>query len=748
MVNKNIKKLKKYLFLISILFFFITFSHLMYNYLYSWAKMVPVKWGTISEWLIWKFPSLNPLLETYWNNEYILNLLYRSLLKFDIKKWKIAWDIANCDISSLSNIECVINEDAKWSNGKNITSEDIISTYQLIKETKLNDKIYTLIKDTEIETKDNIITFKNKTPSIKFLDVFFQPILNKDFIDTLSSKSIKWNFWTDKWIYSWEFTLENTSYDSTLWISKITLEKNKYFSKWNLEKMYLYIFPNINSLEKNKQLINVFNDEFNSIWESIFRLESYKYTLPQFVWLFLNKENIKNTDLRTFILNKVKSENLVSLLWKANYQVINNPYLTEESLNKEPKNKNFDSIMSSLWYNKKSKLLEEISKKWNLEEDKTTQETEENKTTETPKTFEELQKDSKYIYSPDYVDLYNFVTKDNILLKWKTFENNVDAVYINDYKLQGFSKWDKEFYYRIKTSYNNFKKWINNYKIYFEKDWKKEFKEEIWFILNENKTELENDKNKFIKDLEETQKDKIKNEEIKKEKAENKEVQKEIEKEKLEKQIEEIVKLDENKYYNKDLKVFSLKLYYLNTEKYFEKTANFIKNSLKEIWIETELVPIELKELKSTLDKKEDYDMILIWVNLWYFDFNIFPFFHSGQAQEWEKYNFSNIKNTNLDSLLLELKENFYDKEKTNNLEKKVLAILKNEQVIKTLYTPKINLLIDKNIKIWEHPDRLTNTNLRTEIIENSYVKSEQIIDFENKSFLWFFKYLFTKIYE
>jgi hypothetical protein len=44
------------------------------------------------------------------------------------------------------------------------------------------------------------------------------------------------------------------------------------------------------------------------------RLKSYKYTLPQFVSLFINQNKIQNIDLRNFILNKINNENLVKLL--------------------------------------------------------------------------------------------------------------------------------------------------------------------------------------------------------------------------------------------------------------------------------------------------------------------------------------------------------------------------------------------------------------------------------------------------
>jgi len=48
-------------------------------------------------------------------------------------------------------------------------------------------------------------------------------------------------------------------------------------------------------------------------------------------------------------------------------------------------------------------------------------------------------------------------------------------------------------------------------------------------------------------------------------------------------ELNKVSKLDENIYYDKDLNPFTLRLYYLNTERALEQTAYFIKNSLKEL---------------------------------------------------------------------------------------------------------------------------------------------------------------------
>lgn len=754
MITQKIKKIKKYLFLISIMFFVLTLWHLTYSYLYSDSKNLPVKWWTISDAIIWNFPALNPLVPLYsdGNEKYIIHLLYRSILKYDIDQQKIVWDIANCDISSLVNIECIINENAKWSNWENITAEDILSTYQLIRETNSNKVLISLLQDTDIEAKENVIVFKNKRKDINFLNVFLQPILNKKFIDSLSEESITWNFPINGWIYSWKFVIEKVTEDENLWITKLILQKNEFYDKSNISKIIINIFPDINSFKKNYQAVNVFSDSDNHIWNSIYKFQNYKYTLNSFVWLFLNQNKITNINLRNYILNKIDNSKLLKVLWEENNEEVLNPFFTKEIISKEPGNKNFDSVMASIWYKKKSSLMKELVPIKNNTENKEEKidKPEEVKNDEIimPEdlSISRYQKDSKTIKSPEYVDLYNFITKDDVLLRW-TNPTNTSAVYINDYKLANFKAWTWEFYYRLKESIGNLKAWLNTYKIYFEIWGKKEFQEEITFVYYHDKEKLkQEEKNLAIslykKEIEEKnknqkveQKNEQKIEEKKEETKENKEL------------IEKLNKLDESLYYNKDFVAFTLKLYYINDwKKETTDTVNFIINSLKELWITVESTPFSLKDLAKVISNKDDYDMILTWIHLWYLKFNLFPYLHSSQAKAW--YNFSNIRKPSLDLLVEELKENIYTEERTNDIEKKVLEILKNEQVLKTLYTPKVNLLIDNTIKIDKKYSSLPYKSERSWVLENSYIKEEKIIDFKDKSFIGFFKFLAKKLYE
>ena len=746
MIQNKIIKLKKYLFLISILFFMLSLIHLVYIFLYNDSKLVPIEGWTVSEWLIGSFPSLNPLKPLNWNNKYLTSLLYRSLLKYDIKEDKIVSDLASCDIDNLLNIECYMKDNIFWSNWIAITTKDVIATYNLLKNTWVNKITSSLLEETEIEEHGNTIIFKNTKKDLNFLNIFFQPILSETTINSIGTDTIFWDFPTHEQIYSWDFVISNISSDLTIWITKIFLTRNEFNNNWNISKLIIKLFPNKNSLLQNKESINIFNDNDNIIGWSIPRLENHKYLLPQYVSLFINQNNIEDLSLRNFIFNKINTNNLIKILWEENFSIVNNPYLTEKDLNKELTDKNFEKIISSLWYIKKSKIIENFLPSTNstysnevvIEETETMSGTELNEDMkeleieDTVLTIDKFQEDSKYITSPSYIDKYNFITKDDILLEWNAWKN-VDEVYINDYKLSNYVNTDSKFYYRLKESYNSIKEWSNNYKIYFVENWNKILKEEINIVFFRDKKELESETEKYIKKL------------YLKEVEDKKEIVEEVIKVEVNKdQLEKLSNLDEHLYYNDKLESFTLDLFYISSERELEETAFFIKNSLLEIWVKVELFPISISDLSKILLDKEKYDMLLTWVNLGYFDYNIFPYFHSSQVKNG--YNFSNIKKTSLDILLEELKSDIKTPEYTTKVMSKVLDILEKEQIVKTLYTPKINLLIDKNIKNINIPDKLVNKSARKDIYDSIYIKEEKIINFTDKWFFDFFNFLFKKL--
>jgi hypothetical protein len=194
----------------------------------------------------------------------------------------------------------------------------------------------------------------------------------------------------------------------------------------------------------------------------------------------------------------------------------------------------------------------------------------------------------------------------------------------------------------------------------------------------------------------------------------------------------------------------AINLVYVNSSKDIELSANYIKDSLTQEWIDVNLKPVSIDWLKDVVKKNEswieDYDMILVAINLWNFDFNIFSYFHSSQVKNG--YNFSNIKKLSLDILLEDLKWSYLSKDKIEDREKQVLEILKEEQVVKILYTPIINNLVDKNIKNYTITDYIKDKSLRTQALENAYILENKIVNLKNKWAVWFIKFLINSLNE
>jgi len=738
-------KIKKYLFFISIVFLVSTSAHLWYKYIYNDSKEVAEKWWTISEAIIWKFPHLNPLKVSNDYNDYINNILYRSLLTYSTKTKKIEWDITNCDISNLASIECFLNDNVYWSDWTAITYEDIKATYNALKETNINPIINSLLQNVTIEQKESSIIFKTKKRDINTLNIFFQPILPEKIISNLNPDEMAWDFSPIDGIYSGKYVISKVSQDETIWITKIYLDKNP---KYNnnpayIDKIIFKNFKNPAQFLKHKTSVSIFNDKNNLIWNSIPKFNQYKYSLNQYLWLFINTEKIPYPKLRNFILKSINTDELITKLDSWNYKKIDSPFFNDLKLETQDQSTPLNEMLASLGYYSKTEILNKLwastSKTYS---DEVEVKKEETNTWSLQLDIKEITKDnylshSKIITDPEWVDNYNYITKNDYTLKGKV-EKLIDWIYINDQKLETYKPWTNNFSFNLK---NNLKIGKNEYKIYFERNGEKQLVDTITFFYNPDKTTHAKYENDLLVSLNKKAREKALIEKIKqnsKNKTTNQPVNKEL--------FEKLNKLDPKFYYNKDLDSYSLSLYYIESNLYNKTTAEYIKGKLENLWIEVNLQAIDIKTLTNSLKNWEkNYDLLIAWINLWYFDFNIFPYFHSSQAKYW--YNFSNLKKLSLDQILEELKSHNLWEDKLKLLEEKINTILKQEAVFKPLFTPLYSNLVDKNIQGYKLPSKIPSEIYRFSPLINSYILKKKIINYDDKSIKNYFKYLFNILF-
>lgn len=754
------QRLKKYLFLISIIFVILTSTHLIYSYIYSDAKETAIKWWSVSEAIIGKVPNLNPLKNNSDQNKYINTILYRSLLKYDISKKKIVWDLTKCDISNLLTIECFLNENLKWSNWEDITYDDIIKTFEVLKSNEINPIMSSLLKTTTIKQTKTSIIFKNTKKDINFLKVFFQPIVSSKILNVISKKEIEWSFSLPNGIYSWKYKVSNITKDETAWITTISLERNDQYYKnpVYIDTILFKVFPTIKDFLRNKGSINIFNDKDNLISWTIPRLQEHNYILPQYVSVFLNTARIKSNDLRSLILDIINREDLVKELGTTKFKTVNNHFISNNYVASSTSKETFKSILAKKWYYsldiiiskletqlsdiKNGKIISLIS--WEAQVKLISNEVKipqkKIKKIDNPK--------SKLITSPTWVDKYNFISKNNILLEWKVHQW-ISAVYINDYQLKWYTAWSRTFRYRISTQRNTLKEWNNNYKIYFQKNWKKELVDEVNFFHSNDKSLLKKKEKEALERVVSIKKESPQNIKIpfnsqKKAKVwtgttTNKQIE-------LEKKIIKAKELNKEYIYNEDLENYSLELYFLSWKADYKKTAEIIQQKLKEKGIKIELREISTQNLNSLLlSKRKNYDILLAGVNLSYFKFNIYPYFHSSQIESG--YNFSNYRKLDLDIILEELKSKLLSEDKVNLLQKKALKIINDNYLAKTIYTPILSNLVDKNIKSYSLEQDIPENIYRFEPLQKSFVNEEKKIITENKWVIWYIKFLFETLF-
>ncbi len=707
MNQENADRLKKYGFFISILVACLLFAHIMYIYLYHDAESTPVEWWSVSEWVIWPMSHLNPLIYSNDYNEHIINFLYRSLLKYDEKDKKIVWDLANCDIKNLQYIECYFKENVFWSNGKPVTANDVIATYTIIKNANLNPKINSLLEKTVIEEKAGNIIFRNTIKDVNFLSVLLQPIVSKETLDNIGNKELTWEFNARNGIYSGPYKVENLSYDDSLGIQKLILVKNEFYTDAPvLVYRYIYkFFKDKAHLSKHKEIINIFYDEEKIIGDTVPRLGKHNFFLNKYVTLFLNEEKIKTIDLREFILSKVNRNDIVKMLPSGNLAVSNLYLLDEDIAAPEQKNNNIESIMSKLWYFSKDTLKEDFVKELNVLKNKS-QNIIENPTL-------------TYITEP-FQTKYNFLWEDNILITGNTQWKNVDEIFINGYKLSWYNKGDENFYYRLRTDFDNIRAGKNEYRIEFKSGNQTDFVEDFVITFSSVPEKLLDLEKSFF--------------EWDKEKDEQRQSE-------LETEIAKIDALEDKFYYNKNYEKFVLNIRYLDNKEDFSVTANIIKNILSTYGIGIEMMGISTSELNNEMiHNTESYDMLLVGLDLWYFNFNIFPYFHSSQASGG--YNFTNTKTLNLDLALEELKSNVLSPERTKELQVKVLSLIQERFVAKTLYTKEVTYLVDRNIKDFEMKRHNYSPLATNQSMNYAYITSEKHIDFQTKWLGNFFSFL------
>ncbi len=335
--------------------------------------------------------------------------------------------------------------------------------------------------------------------------------------------------------------------------------------------MILSLFKDEEHFLKNKNSFNIFNDKDALIAGSVPRLQTFDYYISQFVGSFLNTETL-SLDLRNYIIDSISPEAVIDSVGEKTVFPVKNPFLTEQEIEVSQKDFDIATYLEKKGYYSKKDFLKNLLD----QEEKKTSETplmSQEAKIETPSVEKKTQSSLKYVVSPS-TQKYNFVSEDNILIEGKV-DTGTEAVYINDYKLNGFSAGDDVFYYRLLESYDSITSGENTYTIYFEKNGKKEKKEEFVYFYETDVEKLEKIESSFFTPIVQTGSTIEKTETPEKTQALAPKINTSLTQ-------EQIQAFDDTLYYNAKGEVFEIEMVYTLADTRLEQAAASIKKQLQE----------------------------------------------------------------------------------------------------------------------------------------------------------------------
>jgi len=636
-----------------------------------------VRGGVYIEGAVGKVDNLNPLFIQQGSiSQDISQLIFSGLTKFNTQTGEIIGDMANVKKSSNGKeYTFVLKEGVKWHDGEDVTSADILFTYNdIIKNPEFSGNIltyndYTGIKVTKID--ERTVEFLLEKPDSFFLVKTMTGILPKHLLENEQINFLKTAPFNFNPIGSgpYKFVSQVSLPDHTEY--GLEAFDNYYDKKPNIDSILFKIFDSYDDLQKKLSNLNGIRTVPNDLADSIVNKDRFtldRYELPQYVAIFINTESpiLKNNIVRLALQLGTDKEMLAESLGE--YKTIDTPLLEidqENWVHQHSIKKANGALFETQWQiPNKNKLPDNENESEEIED----------------KIIEEIDPtvEVTYINSPN--EGKNLITTREPITITGTVPTGTKSVWVDDYQLKKYVPGDPGWSYIAATKFDSIKKGENIFKIYVTDN-------------NDEKTLIDSIKITY------GSQESITGNEIKILEEENAEAK--------ELPIRE----------NKDGEKLDLNLITKSTPEIYGKIALQVKKQWRKIGVNVNIEILDNEEFQQRVNSRE-YDLLIFGQNLGY-NLDAYPYWHSSQAKEGG-LNLSQFKNFVVDSLLEEAR--LEDGENRQNTLNDIQEIIAKEVPAIFLYTPTYNTALSKSIS---HPDFkfLATTSDRLSNVEEWFAK-------------------------
>ena len=632
----------------------------------------------------------------------ILRFLFRSLLQYKTDTGNYEWDIANCDISDLSKITCVLKE-WLWSDGTKIQTEDVIATVQAFRANPPNDKMRAFLAGVSVVSKnDKTIELASKEKNSLMLDILTYPILRSDMIERIRTERFSGDSYLTSGAYIFLENVKNPQYG----YDRVTLAKNtKNPGEGWLDKYNFLFFPDASSLERWADNLGIIVPPMKQ--EQMLlgpRFAPYEYTLLEYLGFFLNTDKVPS-DIRKHIILQmqssisgavVHSERPIGDLF-ANAKEKSSPIKLE---------KNLADVLALKWYKKPDEKINMLEKENGI-------------LTGSSIVYE----NNAFIDTPSKKNIDFTEVADGTITISGRVPGGVKNISINGYVLQEFIPGNPRFSYKVSLEWWTLIEGKNTYILEFEtftgvKSVKDTFT--LYYFRDQEKLKTAKDA------VEQEYLSKLNTPEL---------IAKRLEK--VNEMKTKVQALDPRYYYDDSLNPFELDIVYLEEPVSLKTYAGKVSDALMNLSIKTKTQSLASKDLTLMLNKWEkNYDGIIVWFEASGRFSHIAQIFLSTEAKNG--INFAKIESKALDDLFAAFRVS-YTTEKVLEIKQKIQEYLKSGAFFFPISSPIHTLYIDKNLKWIQSLDTFQDITTLYNVIYKISIKQEYILNLTWKSFTGFF---------
>ena len=349
---------KKELLIIRVLFFVFLISSVfvLYSFLNKKIVYTPAKGGNYIEALVGYPKNINPLYASSREvDSDISSLIYSSLFQYN-EGGVLENDLV--DIFEIKNegreYLIKIKENVHWHDGSDLTTDDIVFTFNLIKDENYRSPLRNSLVGVEVEKIDNVFVKFTLTEAYSpFPTLLTFGILPKSLWENNSPDSISLSDLNLKAVGSGPFKFKSIVKTKGGDIKEYVLESNNdYYKQGAYLKTIKFIFyPTKQEAVKalnDKQVLGLSGLSYNEQSELLAKnsLQIRSLIEPQNINLFFNENNnefLKDKKIRLALSKAINKEELVTEIFNNIYRPINSLFLAETLLKKD---KNFVSNYS------------------------------------------------------------------------------------------------------------------------------------------------------------------------------------------------------------------------------------------------------------------------------------------------------------------------------------------------------------------------------------------------------------------